>query len=62
MRLEDERVYVIKTVRIMELGVEEQKAAINEVKILADLDSPFVVKYYGTLPLYSIVSLSFLDP
>lgn len=41
----DECVYVIKTVRIIELTFEEQKGAINEVKILAALESPYVVRY-----------------
>ena len=40
--------YVIKTVRIIELTFDEQKNAINEVKILAGLDSPFVVKYFDS--------------
>ena len=39
---------MIKTVRIIELSFEEQKNAINEVKILAALDSPFVVKYFDS--------------
>merc|ERR1719267_43239 len=47
-RYEDENIYVIKTVRIIELSFDEQKSAINEVKILAALDSPFVVKYFDS--------------
>ena len=39
---------MIKTVRIIELSFDEQKSAINEVKILAALDSPFVVKYFDS--------------
>jgi NIMA (never in mitosis gene a)-related kinase 1/4/5 len=35
-------------VRIVELTLAEQKGAINEVKILSVLDSPFVVKYYDS--------------
>ena len=47
-RREDNGVYVIKTVRIVELTLAEQKGAINEVKILSVLDSHFVVKYYDS--------------
>ena len=39
---------MIKIVRIVDLLYEEQKSAINEVKILAALDSPYVVKYYDS--------------
>ena len=38
---------MIKTVRIIELSFDEQKSAINEVKILAAL-IPFVVKYFDS--------------
>lgn len=47
-RIIDDNVYVIKIVRIAELGRHEQVAAINEVSILSHLDSPFVVKYYDS--------------
>jgi serine/threonine protein kinase len=44
----DDIVYVIKTVRIAELSMHEQEEAINEVKLLSSLDSPFVVRYYDS--------------
>lgn len=47
-RLMDEHIYVVKTVRIVELSFKEQSEAINEVQILAQLKSPFVVRYYDS--------------
>ena len=44
----DHKIYVIKSVRISELSYGEQTEAINEVKILAQLDSPYVVTYYDS--------------
>lgn len=44
----DENLYVIKNVRIVELSFKEQSEAINEVQILAQLKSPFVVRYYDS--------------
>jgi NIMA (never in mitosis gene a)-related kinase len=44
----DGELYVIKNVRIMELSRKEQSEAINEVQILAQLKSPFVVRYYDS--------------
>jgi NIMA (never in mitosis gene a)-related kinase 1/4/5 len=47
-RIADDGVYVIKTVRIVELSYKEQGEAINEVKILAQMNSPFVVRYFDS--------------
>ena len=47
-RLADNKPYVIKNVRIIDLSRREQAEAINEVQILAQLDSAFVVKYYDS--------------
>ena len=47
-RIIDDGVYVIKTVRIVELSYKEQTEAINEVQILAQLKSPYVVRYYDS--------------
>lgn len=47
-RLIDESLYVIKNVRIVELTYKEQSEAINEVQILAQLKSPYVVRYYDS--------------
>jgi NIMA (never in mitosis gene a)-related kinase 1/4/5 len=47
-RLVDGALYVIKNVRIVELSRKEQSEAINEVQILSQLKSPFVVRYYDS--------------
>ena len=47
-RLADNKPYVIKNVRIIDLSRREQAEAINEVQILAQLDSAYVVKYYDS--------------
>lgn len=47
-RKTDELIYVIKQIRIIELSFKEQTEAINEVKLLAQMDSPYVVKYYDS--------------
>ena len=47
-RLADNKPYVIKNVRIIDLSRREQAEAINEVQILAQLDSVYVVKYYDS--------------
>lgn len=47
-RLIDDNLYVMKNVRIVDLSYKEQTEAINEVKILAQLKSPYVVRYYDS--------------
>ena len=47
-RIIDGNMYVIKNVRIVELSFKEQSEAINEVQILAQLKSPYVVRYYDS--------------
>lgn len=47
-RIVDEKVYVMKMVRIAELSNREQTDAINEVQILAQMKSPYVVCYYDS--------------
>lgn len=47
-RYADDLSYVIKNVRIAELPFKEQNEAINEVKILAQLDNPYVVQYFDS--------------
>lgn len=47
-RIVDNQTYVVKMVRIVELSSREQSDAINEVQILAQLKSPFVVRYYDS--------------
>lgn len=47
-RKTDDLEYVIKSVRIVELSHKEQQNAINEVTILSQLESPFVVRYFDS--------------
>lgn len=47
-RKQDGGVYVIKSVKISELSKKEQYEAINEVDLLAKMDSLYVVKYYDS--------------
>lgn len=47
-RIVDNNYYVIKNVRIAELSFKEQSEAINEVQILAQMKSPFVVRYFDS--------------
>ena len=44
----DKNAYVIKQVKILVMSRKEQETAINEVRILASLDSPHVIKYYDS--------------
>jgi NIMA (never in mitosis gene a)-related kinase len=44
----DDMIYVIKVVRIVELSLKEQQDAINEVTILSQLESPYVVRYFDS--------------
>jgi NIMA (never in mitosis gene a)-related kinase len=47
-RVADREVYVIKVVRIIDLSLKEQEDAINEVTILSQLESPYVVRYFDS--------------
>jgi serine/threonine protein kinase len=47
-RLIDNCIYVVKAVRISELSFKEQGEAINEVKLLAQMNSIHVVRYYDS--------------
>ena len=42
---QDDDIYVVKNIRISELSKREQLEAINEVDLMAKMDSPYVVKY-----------------
>ena len=44
----DDQVYVIKIIRIGELTHKEKGEAINEVRLLADIDSSFIVQYFDS--------------
>lgn len=47
-RIEDNQLYVIKRVNISEFSKKEQLAAINEVKLLANMDNNHVVQYFDS--------------
>lgn len=47
-RIEDNNTYVIKCVRIVDLSYKEQSEAINEVRILSQMNSTYVVQYYDS--------------
>jgi serine/threonine protein kinase len=47
-RLQDNTTYVLKGVAISELSYKEQLGALNEVKLLADMDCPHVVRYFDS--------------
>lgn len=46
LRFQDKKEYVAKAIRVKDLSAKEQLGAVNEVKLLAKIKSPFVVKYY----------------
>ena len=47
-RKEDDLLYVIKVVPIKELTRKERQEAINEVQLLAAIDSHYIVRYYDS--------------
>jgi NIMA (never in mitosis gene a)-related kinase len=44
-RLEDEEVYALKKVKMLNLSEREKENALNEVRILASLNHPNVIAY-----------------
>lgn len=44
-RNSDEQIYALKKVEILKLTEKEKRNALNEVRILASLNSPFIIKY-----------------
>ena len=44
-RIEDDQLYALKKVNIQKLSIKEQQNALNEVRILASVNSPFVISY-----------------
>jgi len=44
-RIEDDQLYALKKVNIQKLSLKEQQNALNEVRILASVNSPFVISY-----------------
>ncbi len=47
-RRQDDRNYVLKTIPIADLPEKEQNEAINEVRLLASIESLYVVRYYDS--------------
>jgi NIMA (never in mitosis gene a)-related kinase len=47
-RKADNFIYVLKSVRIAELPYQEQIDAINEVRLLAQMDCPYIVRYFDS--------------
>ena len=44
----DKNFYVLKIINISQMDRRGQQESINEVKILASLDSPYIVKYFDS--------------
>ena len=44
-RIEDNQLYALKKVKIKNLSLKEKQNALNEVRILASVNSPFVISY-----------------
>ena len=44
-RIEDDQIYALKKVKIQSLSLKEKQNALNEVRILASVNSPFVISY-----------------
>ena len=44
-RLEDEKIYALKKVKIKPLSAKEKANALNEVRILASINSPYIIGY-----------------
>ena len=47
-RKQDDLLYALKVVRIADLTLKEKSEAVNEVRLLAALDSAFIVRYYDS--------------
>ena len=48
-RKEDNQLYALKKVKIQNLSLKEKQNALNEVRILASVNSPFVISYKESL-------------
>ena len=44
-RIADDQLYALKKVKIQNLSIKEKQNALNEVRILASVNSPFVISY-----------------
>jgi serine/threonine protein kinase len=45
-RLSDKKLVIIKQIPVEQMTKDERQAALNEVKVLAMLDNPNIIKYY----------------
>lgn len=45
VRLSDNKQYALKKVKYMDLKEKDKKNALNEIRILASIDHPNVIKY-----------------
>lgn len=45
IRLSDNKQYALKKVKYMDLKEKDKKNALNEIRILASIDHPNVIKY-----------------
>jgi serine/threonine protein kinase len=44
--LSDKKLVIIKQIPVEQMTKDERQAALNEVKVLAMLDNPNIIKYY----------------
>lgn len=44
----DNNIYVMKMIKISQMDKRGQQESINEVRILASLDNPYIVKYFDS--------------
>ena len=44
-RIEDNQLYALKKVKIKQLSKKEKQNALNEIRILASIKSPFIISY-----------------
>mmetsp|Transcript_24171 Transcript_24171/g.42950 ORF Transcript_24171/g.42950 Transcript_24171/m.42950 type:complete len:751 (-) Transcript_24171:32-2284(-) len=56
-RKADRNIYVMKQINISSMDRRGQQDAINEVHILASLDSPFIVKYYDSFVEHKVLNI-----
>lgn len=44
---EDQKLYAIKSVQLAQMSQKEKDAALNEVRLLASINIPYVIAYHG---------------
>lgn len=45
----DSKIFVIKQINIHGMSKQEQQEALNECKILASFDHPYIIRYYDSI-------------